>query len=128
MQCWWLLFSTLLSLNQPSTGLKYLDFLGDGSNRRIIGSLTSDFDYAVLAADNKASLPDQFTICSSIYNSHFVSGQGFFQLIQEDGNTWFNLIHLYQKVVPEENAYQQFGLAMITAKIYSLSVENYTPG
>ena len=128
MQCWCLLFSSLLSLNQPSTGLKYLDFAGDGSNRRIVGSLTSDFDYAVLATNNMASLPNQFTICSSIYNSHFVSGQGFFQLIQEDGSNWFNLIHLKMKVVPEENAYQMFGLAMFAKKVYFLSVPDYTPG
>ena len=43
--------------------------------------------------NTKASLPDQFTICTSVYNSQFITGQGFFQLMQEDGSTWFNLNH-----------------------------------
>ena len=78
--------------------------------------------------NTKASLPDQFTICSSVYNSQFITAQGFFQLMQEDGTAWFNLNHFNTELDPTENAYQKFLPAMFIKKVYKKVSRRYFPG
>ena len=109
MPCWFLLIALLLSLMYPTEGMEYLDFIGNGSTTH--GSL-DQMDHAILTGNSTKSLPDQFTICSSVYNSHFVTPQIFFQLLQDNGSRWINLFNGGYSLDPTVNAYQQFGAAM----------------
>ena len=120
MPCLYLLIAWLLSLIFPSDELQYLDFDVNGSlaGSMVVGDLPSGMDHAILTNDDKANLPDQFTICSSIYNAHFVTTQGFFQLMREDGSTWINLLHWSMKVNLTQHSYQQFRPVMIINQDY----------
>ena len=49
-------------------------------------------DYALLALDKKTNLPPSFTICSSVHLNFMISSVFFYQLYQDDGKPWFNLM------------------------------------
>ena len=56
------------------------------------GSEQKMVDYALLAADKKIDLPPSFTICSSVHLNFMTSSVFFYQLYQDDGMPWFNLM------------------------------------
>ena len=80
-------------------------------------------DYALLSADQKASLPNQvkvrchffdtlpfqFTICLSATSDAFLTSLQFFQLLRHSGNPW---ISLYMDPVPKPG--KQDGLFRLT--------------
>ena len=77
---------------------------------------------------NWSGSSDQFTVCSSVYNTHFVTSHAFFQLMQEDGSSWFSYVHLDMKLEPETNPYQRFQPTMFLEKTYYLLGEFFTAG
>ena len=48
--------------------------------------------HALLALDKKMDLPPSFTICSSVHLNFMTSSVFFYQLYQDDGRPWFNLL------------------------------------
>ena len=103
-----------------------IDFAGS----QTIGPL-EDMDHAILTGKKrktKTSIPDQFTICSSVYNSHFVTPQSFFQLMQDDGSSWINLYLSSMKLDPKVNANQLFNTAMFINKEFFKVHNSYTAG
>ena len=58
----------------------------------IFGSEEIMVDHALLAIDKKMDLPSSFTICSSVHLNFMTSFISFYQLYQDDGKPWFNLI------------------------------------
>ena len=72
-----------------SEDIKALDNCKHGGMK--FGSEDSVIDYASLAADPLGDLPEKFTICSSIHVKYVTTSRYFFQLYQEDGESWFYL-------------------------------------
>ena len=56
------------------------------------GSEEQMVDYAVLALDRKMDLPPLFTICSSVQINFMTVAIWFYQLYQDDGKPWFNMM------------------------------------
>ena len=69
--------------------LETFDFFGNGL--KDVGSL----DYATLQNDPIANLPDEFTVCSSIYMKSYIMEQSLVQLLTKDGDPWFSLYFLH---------------------------------
>ena len=122
MLVWYLLIAWLLSQIYLSiAGQNYLDFAGNGTKNTVKGNLPSGLDYAILGNDSKGNFPEQFAVCSSVYNSHFVTTQSFFQLMQEDGSPWITFNHWIMKFdenPTKENAHQKFHPIMFIDKKY----------
>ena len=86
--CLQLLLVLLLLKESHSASFPVYDFIGSGD----FISKTNDatvLDSAILAEDPVGSLPDDFTICSSIYIKYFLTYTNFIQTFKKDGSNWF---------------------------------------
>ena len=80
---------TTFPLTDARETLETFDFFGNGLKDD--GSL----DYAQLQDDPTGNLPEEFTICSSIYMKSFIMEQSLVQLLTADGEPWFSLYFLH---------------------------------
>ena len=71
-------------------GLRVID---NGLGPPVYGAEETMVDFAFLAADRKAALPSQFTICMSASTDALLTNLGFFQLLRQSEDPWvtFNL-------------------------------------
>ena len=90
--CASLLFSLISSVPvacEPVDTIPVLDNFKYGG--MVFGSEDLIQDYATLATDPTGDLPKAFTICSSVHVKFVTTAQYFFQLYQENGQSWLNL-------------------------------------
>ena len=72
-----------------SEHLRYLDNVKPGII--VTGEEFLMKDYITVSKDPKSNLPEQFTICSSVFMGRIVNLPNVFQLLNEKGKHWFNL-------------------------------------
>ena len=87
--CLQLLLILLKLKESNSASFPVYDFIGSG-DFIITTSDATVLDSAILAEDIVGSLPDDFTICSSIYMKYVLSYTNFIQTFKKDGSNWFS--------------------------------------
>ena len=48
-------------------------------------------DYVTASNNPVSNLPDQFTVCSSLFFNHLTTNKNVFEIYKEDGTHWFHL-------------------------------------
>ena len=83
-------FLCLLLTNVHSWDINSYSTFSFDENSNALGVESSVKNFISLANDPKSSLPDSFTICSSILLMFINGGAHFVQMYTEDGSHWFN--------------------------------------
>ena len=83
-------FLCLLLTNVHSWDINSYSTFSFDENANALGVESNVKNFISLANDPKSSLPDSFTICSSILLKFINGGAHFVQMYTEDGSHWFN--------------------------------------
>lgn len=92
-------FACLLMTNIHSLDINSYSTFSFDKNAYILGVESSVKNFISLADDPKLSLPNSFTICSSILKMFTNGGAHFVQMYTENGSHWFSYqISIHQKL------------------------------
>ena len=84
----WILILSLFFIHKFYS-LQYYSNFNDG--KLLFGIESTIVDYVTLANDPKENLPNDFTICTSLYIKYMTTKNNIFELYKEDGSHWFQM-------------------------------------
>ena len=84
----WILILSLFFIHKFYS-LQYYSNFNDG--KLLFGIESTIVDYVTLANDPKEKLPNDFTICTSLYIKYMTTKNNIFELYKEDGSHWFQM-------------------------------------